>query len=124
MAEGQTADAAIAMMVGLTLLLATDAARADHKCDPVSDPGWRVVATHEPISEVDGAPYQERGGWFIERTVTVLPYCNYFDDIGNYSLRSYSLSPRTTKERISICQGGAAGGSVPVPPYAGPCPPK
>ena len=81
---------------------------------------------HETISEVDGAPYQEgaSGNWFVERTTTLLPFCHYFDEIGQYSLRSYSLSPTTTKVRISICRASGAGGSVAVPPYAGPCPPK
>jgi len=110
-------------MVGLA---SGTAARADHKCDPVSEAGWRTVVAHETVSQSDGAPYQQgtSGNWFVDRTITSLAFCHYFDDIGNYSLRSYSLSPMTAKERISICQSTAAGGSVAVPPYAGPCPPK
>ena len=101
------------------------AAAADHKCDPISDPGWTVLSSEELTGQSDSAPYQDASGnWFIERTTTTLPLCNYFDEIGNYSLRSYSLSPRVTKEKIGICRVGAAGVSVVVPPYAGPCPPK
>jgi hypothetical protein len=107
-------------------LVGPPAARADHKCDPVTDPGWSVVPSHETTGETDSAPYQDAAGgsWFIDRTTTMLPLCNYFDAIGNYSLRSYSLSPRITKERIGICGAGAGGTSVAIPPYAGPCPPK
>jgi hypothetical protein len=104
--------------------LAPGTAWADHRCDPIGDPGWRTVPTHEIVGQVDGAPYQDGPGWFIDRTVTVLPFCNYFDEIGNYSLRSYSLSPRATTERIGICRASADGASVAIPPYAGPCPPK
>jgi hypothetical protein len=104
--------------------LATGTARADHRCDPIGDPGWRTVPTHEIVGQVDSAPYQAGPGWFIDRTVTVLPFCNYFDEIGNYSLRSYSLSPRVTTERIGICRASADGASVAIPPYAGPCPPR
>ena len=101
------------------------AAQADHKCDPVSDAGWSVLSSHEITGQADGAPYQDgaSGNWFIDRSTTVLPLCNYFDDIGNYSLRSYSLAPRMTKERIGICRARVEGGSVAISPYAGPCPP-
>jgi hypothetical protein len=50
--------------------------------------------------------------------------CNYFNAVGNYSLRSYSLDPYEKKERIAVCRGTEAGPSVPAAPYAGPCPPK
>ena len=60
----------------------------------------------------------------MDRTTTLLPLCNYFNAVGNYSLRSYSLAPSVKVERISICQPAAAGASVAVPPYGGPCPPK
>ena len=105
-------------------VLDASAAWADHRCDPIGDPGWKTIPTHEIVSQVDGAPYRDGPGWFIDRTVTVLPLCNYFDEIGNYSLRSYSLSPRATTERIGICRIDAAGASVAIPPYTGPCPPK
>jgi len=119
------------MVNGQTFLLAivvaaaaASGARADHRCDPIGDPGWRTVATHEVVSQVDGAPYQEGASWFIDRTISLLPFCNYFDEIGNYSLRSYTLSPRATTERTGICRPDAAGASVAIPPYAGPCPPR
>ena len=108
-----------ALILATASVLCAAAARADHTCDPVSDPGWRVVPDHEFVSQKDGAPVQEGGTWYVERTTTMLPYCNYFDEIGNYSLRSYSLSPRATTERIAICRGRVA-----IAPYDGPCPPK
>jgi hypothetical protein len=101
------------------------AAAADHKCDPVSDPGWNVLPSDEATDESDSDPYQDASGnWFVDRTTTILPMCNYFDEIGNYSLRSYSLAPRARKERVSICRAGPDGRSAPVPPYAGSCPPR
>src|SRR5712671_4795501 len=99
-------------------------AQADHRCDPIGDPGWQTVPSHEIVSEVDGTPYRDGAAWFIDRTITVLPLCNYFDEIGNYSLRSYSLTAPATTERIGICRSDAAGGSVAIQPYAGPCPPR
>src|SRR5215471_14706054 len=114
----------IAMIAMMASGLGMPPAQANHRCDPIGDPGWQTVRSHEIVSQVDGTPYQEGAGWFIDRTVTVLPLCNYFDEIGNYSLRSYSLSPRATTERIGICRIDAAGASVAIPPYTGPCPPK
>ena len=113
-------------MVATAVAYSPSAARAaDHKCDPVTDAGWSVVAAEETISQVDSAPYQAgtSGNWFIDRATTVLPFCHYYNAIGIYSMRSYSLAPRETKERIGICQGAAPGGSATVPPYAGSCPP-
>lgn len=100
-----------------------------HKCDPLdpaADAGWSVLASEETISESDGVPYQMGTGsdWFVDRTITFLPFCNYFNPIGIYSMRSYSLSARERVERVTICKGTAQGTSVPVPPYAGACPPK
>jgi hypothetical protein len=108
-----------------TLLAAAGAAmlspsaRADHICDALGEPGWSTVPSHEIVSVADGAPSQAAGDWFVERTTTVLPMCNYINASGNYSLRSYSLSPEDTTERVTICRGNVA-----VAPYAGPCPPK
>jgi hypothetical protein len=103
------------------------AAQANHKCDPVdpiSDAGWSVVPSLETVGEVDGAPYQAGASeWFIERTTTLVPFCNYYNEIGIYSMRSYTLAPQVAKERIRICERTAAGGSGAVAPYAGPCPP-
>jgi hypothetical protein len=115
------------LIMAITTGLGVRPAQADHRCDPIGEPGWQTVPSHEIVSTVDGAPYREGAGWFIDRTDTVLPLCNYFDEIGNYSLRSYSLSPRATTERIGICRsdaGGASGASIAIPPYAGPCPPR
>ena len=94
-------------------------ARADHTCDALGEPGWSTVPSHEIVNVADGAPYQAGGNWFVDRTTTVLPMCNYINASGNYSLRSYSLSPEEKIERVMICRGTAA-----VAPYARPCPPK
>jgi hypothetical protein len=124
MVNGRALLLTMAMIAMMASELVVRPAQADHRCDPIGEPGWQTVPSHEIVSQVDGTPYQEGVGWFIDRTVTVLPLCNYFDEIGNYSLRSYSLSPRATTERIGICRNDAAGASVAVPPYAGPCPPR
>jgi hypothetical protein len=100
-------------------LAAASPAWAQHACDPVEDAGWRVLATTEVTGVKDGAPYQAGGDWVVDRTTTLLPLCNYFNAIGNYSLRSYALAPTEQTERVIICRGGAA-----VAPYAGACPPK
>ncbi len=102
-------------------------AQASHKCDPVdpvSDIGWSVVPSLETVRTADSEPRQAEasGDWFIERTTTLLPFCNYYNEIGIYSLRSYTLAPQVTKERIRICEH-TAGGSGAVAPYQGPCPP-
>jgi hypothetical protein len=96
-----------------------------HKCDPVTEEGWSVVPEREVLSVTDSAPYQAgaAGDWYVDRITTVLPFCNYYNSIGIYSLNSYSLSPVTSEERVGICRA-SAGGSVPVPPFGGPCPPN
>ena len=104
-------------------------AQTNPKCDPVdpvSDVGWSVVPSLELIGKADGAPYQAGAGgdWFIDRTTTLLPFCNYYNEIGIYSMRSYTLSPQVTKEQIQICKAVPGGGSAVIAPYAGPCPPK
>jgi hypothetical protein len=104
------------------------AAQADHKCDPVdpiSDVGWSVVPSLETVGMTDSAPYQNggNGDWFIDRTTTVLPFCNYYNQIGIYSMRSYTLAPQVTQQQIKICARTDAVSSVAVPPYAGTCPP-
>jgi hypothetical protein len=95
---------------------------AEHTCDPVTDAGWSVVAERETLSQTDGPPYQSGADWFIDRVTTVLPFCHYFNSIGVYSMRSYSLDPVVTTEPVAICRRTESG-SVAVPPYAGPCPP-
>jgi hypothetical protein len=94
-----------------------------HKCDPVTDEGWSVVPERQTLATTDGAPYRVGADWFVDRTTTVLPLCNYFNSIGVFSLRSYSLDPVESEQRIAICRGGK-GVSVAVAPYAGPCPPR
>ena len=115
--------AAIVAMAGTS---GPGVAQADHKCDPVdpiSDVGWSVVPSIETVGTADGAPYQNGADWFIERTTTLLPFCNYYNEIGIYSLRSYTLAPQETKQQIKICERTDSGGSGAVPPYAGTCPP-
>jgi hypothetical protein len=101
------------------LLASGVASRAQHACDPVDDEGWRVMATVETAGVKDGPPVGAGGDWFVERVTTLLPLCNYFNAIGEYSLRSYSLDPVEKTERVAICRGGVA-----VMPYAGKCPPQ
>ena len=127
-------NAAFFSRVMVTLILidgfasAPTAARAEPKCDPLSDAdtGWHVVPSLETVKEADGAPYRSgaAGTWFIDHTTTTLPFCNYFDELGSYSMRSYRLDPETQIARVKICRPGDQGGSIAVPPYAGPCPPK
>jgi hypothetical protein len=95
------------------------AARAQHACDDLGEAGWRTVVTEETVNVADSAPLQAGGDWFVTRTTTILPLCNYINAAGNYSLRSYSLEPENKTERVTICRGG-----TPVAPYAGSCPPK
>jgi hypothetical protein len=107
-------------------LLAPAASHAQHACDPIAEPGWRVLATSEIVGTTDSAPYpgSAPGDWLVDRTTTLLPLCNYFTPVGSYSLRSYSLDPTQRTERVAICRTGAQGTSVAIPPYAGPCPPQ
>ena len=120
---------AIAALAALAASGGPGAAQPNPKCDPVdpiSDVGWSVVPSLETIGKADSAPYRaESGGdWFVDRTTTLLPFCNYYNEIGIYSMRSYTLSRQVSKERIAICKSMPSGGSVAVEPYAGPCPPK
>jgi hypothetical protein len=117
----------IAFAAAVLIASASVHAHVDHKCDPldpVADVGWSVVATEEVVGEIDGAPYSMGSDWFVDRTTTLLPFCNYFNDIGNYSLRSYTLAPKERVDRVNTCKADARGASVAVPPYTGPCPPK
>ena len=116
---------AVALAMAATPIgFAAPAAAAEHKCDPVTDEGWSVVAERQMLSEIDGTPYLAGADWFVDRITTVLPFCHYYNSIGVYSMRSYSLAPVATEERIAICRGYGPGGSVVVAPYAGPCPPR
>ena len=75
-----------------------------------------MVPTVETVEVKDGAPYRAGDDWVVDRTTTFLPLCNYFNAVGTYSLRSYSLDPRPQTERVVLCRSGA-----PVAPYAGAC---
>ena len=110
-------------MVLVALTAAGGAGAAEHTCDPVTDEGWSVVPEREILSETDGAPYRAGPDWYVDRVTTVLPFCHYFNSIGIYSMRSYSLDPVESTQRIAICRQTPAGGSAPVAPYPGPCPP-
>jgi hypothetical protein len=121
--------AVVAVLVAASKFCGPAGAQVTHTCDPVdpiSDAGWSVVPSLETVGAVDGAPYRggTNGDWFIERTTTRIPFCNYYNEIGIYSMRSYTLAPQVTKERVRICERTAVGGSGAVPPYAGPCPPS
>jgi hypothetical protein len=111
----KSAALALACRAALILVAAGDG-RAQHACDAAGEEGWRVVPTVETVAVKDGAPYRAGDDWVVERTVTLLPLCNYFNAVGTYSLRSYSLDPRQQTERVVLCRGG-----VPVAPYAGAC---
>jgi hypothetical protein len=99
-------------------------AAAMHKCDPVTEEGWSVVPEREVLSQKDGEAYQADGTWYVNRVTTVLPFCNYYNAIGIYSLNSYSLSPDVTEERVAICRPGAQGKAIAIAPYSGLCPPR
>jgi len=127
MARQRLVVSVLAAMLTLVSSGGPAAAQVNFKCDPVdpvADAGWSVVPSLETVDSADGAPFQEGGDWFITRTTKLLPFCNYYNDLGIYSLRSYTLSPQEKQEKIAICKAAPAGASLAVPPYAGPCPPK
>jgi hypothetical protein len=113
-----------AIWIAAIAVCGTGVAHAQHSCEAPGDAAWRVVASVETIAVANSAPFQAGGDWVIDRTITLLPLCNYFNSVGNYSLRSYALDPMEKKERVVLCRAAAAGSSAPVAPYAGPCPPK
>lgn len=83
-----------------------------------------MVPSIEVTDVKDGPPFAAGADWVVERTTTLLPFCNYYSPVGSYSLRSYSLDPFTKGERVVLCHANAQGLSEPVAPYAGSCPPK
>jgi hypothetical protein len=104
-------------------------AQTNPKCDPVdpvADVGWSVVPSLETVATADSAPYAgaSAGDWFVERTTTLLPFCNYYNEIGIYSMRSYTLSRQLIKTQVQICKAAPGGAGAAIAPYAGPCPPK
>ena len=101
------------------MLAAAGPSVAEPVCDPPGEEGYRVVPSLEVTGVKDGAPYRTEAGWMVERTTTLLPFCNYFSPVGSYSLKSYSLDPFDKTERVWLCRA-----DTPVAPYAGPCPPK
>jgi hypothetical protein len=113
-----------AAIAALAAFAPSGAAAAEHKCDPVADEGWSVVAERETLSRTDSAPYQAGTDWFVDRVTTVLPFCHYFNSIGIYSMRSYSLDPVVIEEKVAICRRTGEGSSAAIAPYAGPCPPR
>ncbi len=127
MAQQRPGIAILAVIFALAASAAPGRAQFDFKCDPVdpqADVGWSVVPSLETVDETDSAPFREGADWYVTRTTTRLPFCNYYNDLGIYSLRSYTLARRVSTLRLAICKGTPAGGSAAVPPYAGPCPPK
>ena len=126
-------------------------ARAECYLESVASPqeiagGWTIHEDLRIVKQVDSAPYEQggSGNWFVDRKTTTVPMCSVFDDLGQYSLRSYMLPPVVTKSKVKICQSTADGGSVrfvpadakPRPadtayevyspynrPYTGSCPP-
>ena len=85
------------------------------------------MKTIEIADQKDSVPHAKgtAGNWFVTRTTKWIPYCMYHDAIGLYSLDTYALQPKVFDEEIQICESVPApiGGSRPVAPFAGPCPP-
>jgi len=96
-----------------------------HKCD-APEPGGDVIKMIEIADQKDGAPHARgnAGNWYVTRTTKWIPYCMYHNPIGLYSLDTYALTPKLIDEEVQICAGVAQGGSRPVAPFAGPCPPR
>jgi hypothetical protein len=95
-----------------------------HKCDdPV--PGGDVMKTIQIADQKDSSAHANGrdGNWYVTRSTKWIPYCMYHDPIGLYSLDTYSLTPKIIEEEVQICEALAGGGSRPVAPFAGPCPP-
>jgi len=107
------------LLAAACLAVAPLTARAQHKCDAAAEEGYRVVPSVEVAGVQDGAPYRAGADWVLDRVTTRLPMCSYFTPVGSFSLRSYSLDPYKTTERVTLCAGASA-----VAPYTGPCPPK
>jgi subtilisin family serine protease len=111
--------AVFAVLAAAWLAFAPRPAGAQHACDAAMEAGERVMPSREVTAVSDSAPFREGTDWLVERTTTVLPFCNYFTPVGSYSLRSYTLDPVQSTERVVICRAVS-----PVAPYTGPCPPN
>ena len=94
------------------------------KCDD-PEPGGDLLKTIEIADQKDSSPHSKgaAGNWYVTRMTKWIPYCMYHDPIGLYSLDTYSLTPKIIEEEVQICEALAGGGSRPVAPFAGPCPP-
>lgn len=103
---------------------AAGAPQPTHKCDEPL-PGWDVLKTIEIADRKDGAPHSkgQAGNWYVTRVTKWIPYCQYHNPIGLYSLDTYALTPKLIEEEVQVCAAVAGGGSRPVAPFAGPCPP-
>jgi hypothetical protein len=114
-----------AACLATTQLASAAAPQPTHKCDD-PQPGWDVLKTIEKADQKDGAPHAKGGpgNWYVTRVTKWIPYCQYHNPIGLYSLDTYALSPRLIEEEVQICAAVAGGGSRPVAPFAGPCPPQ
>lgn len=98
---------------------------ATQKCDdPV--PGGDLLKTIEIADQKDSSPHPAgaAGDWYVTRTTKWIPYCMYHDPIGLYSLDTYALTPKIIEEEVQVCEAIKGGGSRPVAPFAGPCPPQ
>src|SRR5262245_5200845 len=121
---------AVAALTGVAGLIAAQPSRAagapplTHKCDD-PPPGWEVLKTIEKADEKDGPPHPrgQAGNWYVTRVTKWIPYCQYHNPIGLYSLDTYALAPRMVEEEVQICAAVAGGSSRPVAPFSGPCPP-
>lgn len=99
--------------------------QATQKCDdPV--PGGDLLKTIEIADQKDSSPHPggAAGDWYVTRTTKWIPYCMYHDPIGLYSLDTYALTPKIFEEEVQVCEAIKGGGSRPVAPFAGPCPPQ
>ncbi len=94
--------------------------------DPIADAGWSGGALARNHRH-GGAPYQGGAGgdWLIDRTTTLLPFCNYYNEIGIYSMRSYTLSRQVSKTQVQISLASCPAAPAPRSrSMLGPCPPK
>jgi hypothetical protein len=95
-----------------------------HFCD-APELGGDMMKSIEIADQKDSSPHRtgNSGNWYVTRTTKWIPYCIYHDAIGLYSLDTYALTPKIFEEEVQICEGVPGGGSRPVAPFVGPCPP-
>ena len=87
---------AFASAVATAAACGPSAAWAAHTCDPVSDPGWTVVAAEETLSQVDGARWLSLEGKSSVNTET--------DAVRDAELRYAQRyrTPRVNPKRVVI----------------------